>query len=145
MFAVTVLNILTSCGIQIFLPFTARTYDSRTDAACFPHACSSSLLRETPAFTNTCRPHWTSRPRTRPNCACWQWLGLAAGCMLSEAAERSGFHSTSCLPSLQWKSPVMWRMGLSPNTTRNASGNVAGSGRDSLRPHGTARIASGGI
>lgn len=60
-----------------------------------------------------CGAHWISRPRAHPNCTCWQWLGLAARCVLSEAAERAGFHSTSCLSSLQWKSPVTWPMGLS--------------------------------
>lgn len=41
-------------------------------------------------------------------------LGLAVGPVSSEAVERPGFHCTSCLPSSQWKSPVMWPAGFPP-------------------------------
>lgn len=74
---------------------------------------SSLHQREKHTAVNMCSSHWTiGHLSACPNCACWQWLGLAVGLVLSDTVERPGFHSTSCLAALQWKYPVMWPVGL---------------------------------
>lgn len=93
-----------------------------------------------------CSPIWTiGHLSACPNCACWQWLGLAVGPVLSETVERPGFHSTSCFPSLQWKSSVMWPAGFPPAATRNLQEVWWGQKGAFTPPHGIDRKDSGGI
>lgn len=124
---------LTFHSAEVFLSAAARKLRSNViKVSCRPLILPVSPLhasqRETPTAVNMCSPHWTiGHLSACPNCACWQWLGLAVDLVLSETVERPGFHSHFLPPVLTMEVPSHVASGPSPAATRNRSGSVMGS------------------